>query len=466
MSSTESVEASIQSSKAFLESLSMRSGDRILVAFSGGPDSTALLTFLLGECDDSPNRVAIGYYNHNLRGKEQSSLESDHVAAIAAGLGVQVHCGKADEGEIRRYANKGGISVEESARILRYRFLRDTADSGGYTYIATGHTLDDTTETLIQRFFQGSGVWGLCGIPRVAGDIIRPILNWSRAEVVAFNAQNGLEPFLDPSNSKTMFLRNAIRHSLIPSIRGIFPHFEKSLETLALKMSLARDFIDQAISSKIEWKKTDFSYTLPAVFFEGLHAVERIETVRRLLNRSHKNDSRTVRIPFQAFSTLIKLPGMHDNAVLFRGLGYRLQIHDGNVVFERDVVFDKGKGYFKVIKAYDTPGWSVSLETVRISVIETGDQIEATVPVDRVSFPLIVRSRREGDVIKVGGISKDLKKLYNDWNVAEQDRWKIPVCEDRSGIIAVIGKPFGYRCLSRFSNAAGGSRAFYLFERC
>ena len=157
------------------------------------------------------------------------------------------------------------------------------------------------------------------------------------------------------------------------------------------------------------------------------------------------------------------MPDLHENTILFRGRGYRLQIHDKNLAFERDVVFDRGKGYFKVVNGNESTGWSVLIQSAGLRITVTTDSDDALIPSADIAYPLVVRSRRDGDAIKTGTITKDLKKLYNEWNVRENDRWKVAVCEDRSGIIAIIGKPFGYPNLRR--SAATPSGISYAFER-
>jgi tRNA(Ile)-lysidine synthase len=465
MSSTGNVDAKVEASRAFLDGLSLHPEDRILVAFSGGPDSTALLFFLHGQLDNPSDRIGAGYFNHNLRGGCQSKLEDRHIAGLTDRWGIRLHCGQAEVGEIQNYAKDERISIEEAARILRYRFLRATADAGGYRYIATGHTGDDQVETLIQRFFQGSGVWGLCGIPQKAERIVRPLLNWSRADVEAFNARIKVEPFHDSSNSKTMYLRNAIRHLLIPVVKDLFPDFNRSVEALGTKMSITREFLNVSIASKVQWRREADTYVFPVADFVKLHALERIESVRRMLDTARESDGATVRIPFHAFKELVDLPRMHDNKILFRNQGYRLQIHGCSVVFEPDVVFDKGKGYFKVVHESKRTGWSDGINGVGLRIAVANRPDKTSIPIESISYPLVVRSRREGDTISVGGISKDLKKMYNEWNVPEQERWKIPVCEDRSGIIAVIGNPFGFGDIRRFSCDPVEEGLFYTFGR-
>ena len=173
MSSIADVESKVISSTKFLEALEVDARAGILAAYSGGPDSTALLCLFINKLSDSM-RIGVAYFDHNLRGEAQSIEENRHVTENAERAGLEIHRGSAKAGHIYAYAKENGIAVEEAARILRFEFLYSIAETHGYGLIATGHTADDLVETLIQRFFQGSGVGGLSGISRSAGILIRP----------------------------------------------------------------------------------------------------------------------------------------------------------------------------------------------------------------------------------------------------------------------------------------------------
>ncbi len=466
MSSTGSVDNLVVSSRSFLESLNAHRGARILTAFSGGPDSTALLHFLAETFAADSGRVGVAYYNHRLRGDEEAVSELSHAGDTAEKLRLPFYSGDACSGEIETRARKYKVSVEEAARILRYRFLHDIAEKYGFDFIATGHTRDDLVETLIQRFFQGSGVWGLCGIPKVNGKLIRPILEWSREDVESFNAARSLDPIIDPSNVNTAYLRNYIRHDVIPAVQIAFPDFKKSLATLVSKMKITREFMEDSIAAHATWDMRGDSYSMPLSRFISLHAIERIESVRSLLDQAQQAVHGTLRIPFGAFSALINPPELRDNAILFRASGYRLRIHGEEAFFEPDIVFGKRKGYFKIVSGYEETGWYTYLPGAGVCIRKTAEERTSSLPAVSIAFPLIVRSRREGDVLKVGAISKDLKKLYNEWHVPEHERWKIPVCEDRTGVIAVLGEPFGFRNLKRFVNAPRGESMSFAFDIC
>ena len=144
MSSTENVSARFRETRFFLKNALQSDAPRILVAFSGGPDSTVLLSVLVQLQDTLAINVGAAYYNHNLRGREAAFEEEHHAEEAARWMGVDpLHRGGAAPGAIKAFAVDNDISLEEAARIERYDFLKTIAVEKRYDYIATGHTRDD-----------------------------------------------------------------------------------------------------------------------------------------------------------------------------------------------------------------------------------------------------------------------------------------------------------------------------------
>jgi tRNA(Ile)-lysidine synthase len=206
----------------------------VLVAVSGGPDSVALLAALI-ELGNGRRRVGIAHVNHHLRGRD-----SDRDQAFVAGLSSRFGC--------KLYAIDaripGRANLEERAREARYRALLGIAAREGFRAIATGHTLDDQAETVLHRLIRGAGIGGLGGIrPKRADGVIRPLLEVSRAEVVAYLRKRGLRFRVDRSNTVGRFTRNRIRRQLLPLLERDFnPAIRAALARLA---DLSRD--DEAL---------------------------------------------------------------------------------------------------------------------------------------------------------------------------------------------------------------------------
>jgi tRNA(Ile)-lysidine synthase len=211
---------------------SVRAGDRVAAAVSGGADSVALLCLLLELRAELGIVLSVAHVNHKLRG-EESDEDERFVAELARQHGLELHaCEAAVDG---RHSSKAGSGIgsekssgiEAAARELRYGFFRELAREGRVAKIATAHTLDDQAETVLQRIFRGTGIRGLAGIhPRIVfeeqgrafGEVLRPLLGFRRGALREFLRERGQSWREDSSNRDDAFLRNRVRHRLLPII--------------------------------------------------------------------------------------------------------------------------------------------------------------------------------------------------------------------------------------------------------
>jgi tRNA(Ile)-lysidine synthase len=197
---------------------------RVLVACSGGPDSTALLHILFELSREVPLDLAVAHFNHRLRAAAGEDERCVRDAARALGLPLVV--GRRD---VRAYASSRKLNLEEAARGLRYAFLGRTAARMKADVIATGHTLNDQAETLLMRLLRGSGPRGLSGIfPSLDGRVVRPLLGVTRSEIEGYCRRRRLAFREDESNRDRRLLRNRIR-------LGLIPYLERHLEPLAVR---------------------------------------------------------------------------------------------------------------------------------------------------------------------------------------------------------------------------------------
>jgi len=208
----------------------LKKGDKVLVACSGGADSTALLLALLELSGEYDLRIAVAHFNHRLR--RASDQDERFVIQLARKLGLPVYVKRED---IRAWALKHGQNIEEAGRERRYKFLKDTAGRVGARKIATGHTLSDQAETVLMRLLRGTGPRGLEGIaPCVDNLIIRPLIDVERREVEAYLRSNETPHREDESNRNLGYLRNRVRRRLIPYLEKSFePKIVRHLGTLA-----------------------------------------------------------------------------------------------------------------------------------------------------------------------------------------------------------------------------------------
>lgn len=204
-------------------------GDRVLVALSGGPDSVALLHALWSLRNALGIKICAAHLNHRLRGRAGAS-DAAFARAFARRLGVRFIAGSAD---VPGLARQRKLSVETAARHARQCFLAAAARRLRCTAVATGHNRNDQAETVLMRLIRGTGLTGLAGIPRRNGMYIRPLLGVGRDEVLAYLRQNGLDFRLDASNDDNGMTRNRIRHELIPLLGKYNPRIIDTVARLA-----------------------------------------------------------------------------------------------------------------------------------------------------------------------------------------------------------------------------------------
>src|SRR5512133_502795 len=237
----------------------------VIAGVSGGPDSLCLMNVLrvVGY------RVIVAHFNHKLR--PDADADANIVEKTAGRLNL---VSVIQSGDVRAYADAEKLSIEEAARILRYRFLRQQARHFHAQAVAVGHTADDQVETVLMHFIRGAGLAGLKGMsyrtviqmfdPLLP--IVRPLLDMWREETIVYCGANGFRPRLDPSNASLDFFRNRLRHLLIPTLESYNPRFREVLRRTS--RSLAGDF--EILSELLAgiWKECAVQETAEFIAFD------------------------------------------------------------------------------------------------------------------------------------------------------------------------------------------------------
>ncbi len=268
----------------------VRTGDTVLVAVSGGPDSMALVRVMMALAPGLNLGIGLAHLNHGLRG-EDAGHDQAFVQQFADAHGLPCFC---ETGDVSALARNRKLSLEDAGRRARYDFFFRTAAAGGYKCIATGHTRDDNAEQVLMALLRGSGPAGLAGIPARREDrIIRPLIDCSRKEIMAFLTALGQTFVTDDSNRDPMFLRNRIRHHLIPLLEKDYnPGIKQGLHRLTRILGPEDHFLDdharQAFDSCVE-KKDAASVLLSLSGLESLHPAL-LPRVLRLAIRHVKKD--------------------------------------------------------------------------------------------------------------------------------------------------------------------------------
>ncbi len=215
--------------------------DNVLLAVSGGIDSVVMLDLF----NKARIPFAIAHCNFELRGSE-SDADETFVRQLAISYNVDVFIKKCNAAD---YSKKNSLSIQESARELRYAWFNKVCTENNYSTIAVAHNQDDNIETFFINLFRGAGIKGLKGIPVVRQNIIRPLMFATRSQIVEYANKNNIEFREDSSNSSDYYLRNKIRHHLIPKIEEISPGFalaaQKSIDNLRDADLILQSVIDE-----------------------------------------------------------------------------------------------------------------------------------------------------------------------------------------------------------------------------
>ncbi|MBA3689298.1 MAG: tRNA lysidine(34) synthetase TilS, partial [Chloroflexi bacterium] len=231
--------------------LQIPDGVAMVLAVSGGPDSTALLHGAAAMAADRGWRLTVGHLDHGLR--EMSAKEAAAAAAIAAGLGLPAEVRRV---EVAGLAASEHRSLEDAGRQARYRFLEEVAATlGEGTLIVTAHTADDAAETVLLRLARGSGLRGLRGIPARRGRIVRPLLHARRAPLRAALDAAGIGYLTDPSNTDLAHARNWVRAELLPALERLNPAAVEALTRFGRLAADDDDLLDALATAELALRR-------------------------------------------------------------------------------------------------------------------------------------------------------------------------------------------------------------------
>jgi tRNA(Ile)-lysidine synthase len=281
----------------------VRAGNRVLVAASGGPDSMALVRAMLRLAPALKIRIGLAHLHHGLRGPD-ADRDQAFVQAFAAANSLPCFCETRD---VKTLAGEKKLSLEEAGRQARYDFFSRTAADHGFARIATGHTRDDNAEQVLMSLIRGSGLTGLGGIPAKRDDrIIRPLIDCSRQDILAFLDALGQTSVTDGSNQDPAFLRNRVRHYLMPLLEKEYnPGMKQGLHRLSRIVfeenqfleNLSRQAFDQCVEQKDLTAVTLFLPKLetghPALLPRVIrHAIRHVKTNLHGITHDHIADIR------------------------------------------------------------------------------------------------------------------------------------------------------------------------------
>lgn len=405
-------------------------GRTVAVGVSGGADSMALLNVLLELKDEFGMNIIACHVNHGIRG-ETADRDEKFVAEACKRLGVDVRILRAD---VPGTAKKMHLGVEECGRRIRYDFFNSVADD---VIIATAHTLSDRSETLLLNIARGASVKGLCSIPAVRGNIVRPLIDCTRADIEKYCSDNSIEFVTDETNFEDIYSRNRIRLNVIPELKKLNPSLERAFMRLISNAEEENGFMNGfswEILGKVKLK-------------DGYNA--------RLLNDEHPAVRKRV-----IFEIINNETGIAPEAVHVEQVDKILQ--GGRTEIIGDTVVEVKNGVMKINPPkeeiadwefdFDSLSAEIPFGKIRGEIIHRNNlPLKQSVhnkvlDYDSIVGHSVLRNRRPGDKMKLAGSSctKTLKKLFNEKHV--ENRNCAAVLADEAGICWVQGLGCADRC--------------------
>lgn len=415
-------------------------GEKVVVGVSGGPDSLALLCCLQELKKELGISLHVAHLDHCLR--EDSAQEAAYVRELVQQWGLPV---TVEARDVRAYQREHKLSLEEAAREVRYRFLREVAQKVGATKIAVGHQADDQAETLLLNLLRGSGLTGLKAMLPHREGIIRPLLFITRQEIEAYCRDKGLIPCRDPSNLDMSYRRNKIRQELIPWLAREFnPAIVRVLARTAILLAEEESFLEEVARESLAKviKKQDRGYL--QIEREGLlglpTALERRvlrDAILSLGGGVEFHHVEHLRELLKAGSGALTLPQ-----------GLQAKVSHGFLLLENPNL----KGEEEEIPfcyPLKVPGVTPLPEIgkrLRIEVLSPPAKVisppwEAWVDRDKLPGPLWVRNWRPGDRFRPLGMkgTKKLQDLFVDAGINMRERRRLPVVVSGENIVWVAG---------------------------
>ena len=390
----------------------IKKNEKILIAFSGGPDSVFLYNLLFFLREYYSIEISLIYVNHNLRKDVKNDL--NFVEEFSKENNVPLYIQSVD---VRKYAAENKKSIELAARELRYEAIEKVLQNLNYDKIATGHNLDDNIETFIFRLLRGTSLKGLKGIPSERKNIIRPILQFEKKEILNYLQENKKSYIIDYTNSENDYTRNYIRNEIFPMFVNINPTFRNKVNELIQEIN-NKESLKTYISEEKNTKEK---------FVQYLEKYD-VELSRKKID--------------QIYETLYNENGdinMNGSKEFYLGNGkiLRKKYDKLEVIVEEKKEVDEERVEIKQnipIKWYD---YNIILtdnilNTKSMEDFKEGNVIflKFTEKYEDENYKIFVRKRTEGDAILLNNLGhKKLKKILIDEKIPKWERDRIPVFE-------------------------------------
>ncbi|MFN4245582.1 MAG: tRNA lysidine(34) synthetase TilS [Brevinematia bacterium] len=414
----------------------IQGGDRIVVGFSGGVDSTVLLHLLNKFKGLLGIELLAVHVNHLIR--ETANRDENFCINFCMERGIEILVFRKD---VREFSKVNKLSLEESGRIVRYSFFNKVLNERSFNKIATAHHLDDNIETFFFRLFKGTSLKGLSCIRPKVGNVVRPLIESTRSEIIDYSRSQGINFVIDETNYDLSFPRNYIRNIVIPSFEAKFPNFREKVSFLMEDIWSLEKFI-RRISFRIFRKYVYFSEGSVYVDFAKLRMYNKFiskEVFKNVLRKVGVKISR--KIIDTVFSS-------------FDGKGNKKLIEFGDVeviqeynfvrVSKKNINTSQNLREFyvsgiKVVSEFDVDVWIDDIYVDSSFIRES--KLSSTKGYMFISIgnpkQILIRHRRNGDFLEIGSGKKKVKDILIDDKVPSRIRNNIAIV-DIDGEVAGI----------------------------
>jgi tRNA(Ile)-lysidine synthase len=406
--------------------------NQILVAVSGGVDSMVLLHLLLqAKC-----RLEVAHVNYQLRGAA-SEADMQMVKDFCAQNNIKSHLKKIDT---TAYLAENNVGVQEGARQIRYDFFKEIVAEKDF-FIATAHHANDNVETVLMHISRGTGFNGLTGIPYRNGNVIRPLLHFTKEQLVRYANENNVPYRTDASNAKNVYTRNAFRNEVIPILQKINPNFEKNMlhnievwkgansiyekhiqKTLHKLLIVKNDYVSVPINLLLKLKNIEV--WLFEIFSKYHFSTAEIIEIQKLFDAENGKFFKNKEWRVYKDNNLLVITPMHNTQPGFIVIE---SVEDGKIKFELG---------------------DLQLHTINKPVDLQSEAYSCYVNIDALQSPLILRKAKPGDYFYPLGMPKKKKvsKFLMDIKLSQTEKERVWVLESNKKIFWIVG----YRMDDRF----------------
>ncbi len=416
----------------------IKKSDRILVAFSGGKDSVCLLFLLQSLREKLQFDLGACHIHHGIRGPEADD-DLSFCKKICQEKNIPFFF---DTVDVPAFCKKNHFGLEEGARILRYDSLERISKLNNYNKIATAHTASDQAETILFRLIRGSGFEGLIGIPSHRGNIIRPLLSFYQEEILDFLINNHIEFKKDSSNCDMIYSRNRLRGAILPEIKKINPAAENAFLRFS---SIAKEQHNLICALCNQWERDNkIHYESGRIPLEPLLELVNGEGMapvfREIISRMAKKEKIVIDFQhFEALYALLKRP--LEGKIIEIANGFAFRIENESLIFALNEIKSPCIQYQVQLNIGENKlpisDTILDLSDKRRGKVENFNKklLIIHAAFDKIEGNLFARNRREGDTIQIGGMTRNLKKLFQEAKIPNFYRNRLPIICDDKGII-------------------------------